>query len=68
MNVIQIYQSISSFTDLIFKKTSKDSSQQFKLELKAFVDGAAQDEPIFTGYLMTFNVTISQIKPSEGAS
>lgn len=39
LNVVQIFYSIAEFTDQILRKSTK-GTQQFKVELKAFVDGA----------------------------
>ncbi len=66
INVPEIFQSVATFASKLYlnKKTNtqKDKIQtsNLKLDLKSYVDGLQPDEPILQGYLMSFELTISQ--------
>lgn len=65
MNAVLIYQSFCTFTDTLLKRITKDfTPPSFQVDLKAFVDGAAPEEPILTGYLLTFTLALTPIQPS----
>ena len=59
LNVIQIFTSFAEFTDQLLREGTRSVSQRFKAELKAYVDGLPPNEPVFTGYVLTFDVKIT---------
>jgi hypothetical protein len=60
LNVPVIYHSVATFTAKLLSDSDSGKNLPFKLQLESFVDGVKPVEPIFTGYIVTFKLTINK--------
>jgi hypothetical protein len=60
LNVPVIYHSIATFTAKLLSDSDSGKNIPFKLQLESYVDGVKKEEPIFTGYIVTFKLTINK--------
>ncbi len=64
MDVIAIYDAFANFTDQLLRKSTRGKQQTWVAELKAYVDGTAESEPIYTGYVLTYELKVNKCDPA----
>eukprot|EP00347_Sterkiella_histriomuscorum_P016782 403351874 len=65
LKVVDALTSMQTFTSQFLQRRSEASTQAFSVELKSYVDGLEDNEPIQTGYVLTFDIKVKQQAPPK---